>query len=177
LHFSALGLRRDGHNWASRRMLVPPVGFRQTASSQLAEAAGGHPVMDCPISTDRVRSAVEERNALPNPIAMDADYSVASEAETGSEARTGRSWFFTKWLAAIGFLVGGSVVFYIGYTSCHPRPPPPGTVACGNCVLGVVLRGWCVMVIGTPLGAIATALAAAIVGGILDCIRHYCRRT
>jgi hypothetical protein len=80
---------------------------------------------------------------------------------------------FAKWFAAIAFLAGGSIVFFIGFRAFAPPPPPPGTGLCGN----AVLAGLFVMVFGTPLGAIASALVAAISGGILDCILHYCKQT
>src|SRR5208283_1136709 len=83
-----------------------------------------------------------------------------------------RPWLFTKWFAAIGFLAGGSIVFYIGFRAFAPPPPPPDTGLCGNAVLGGLL----IMVLGTPLGAVAASLVAAVIGGILDCIVHESRR-
>ena len=87
-------------------------------------------------------------------------------------APTDRLWLFAKWFAAIGFVVGGSIVFYIGLRAFNPPPPAPGTHLCGNKVLGGVV----LMVFGTPLGAVAFSLGALFIGGVLDCIRHYCGR-
>jgi hypothetical protein len=64
-------------------------------------------------------------------------------------------------------------VFGIGFRAFAPPPPPPGTALCGNAVLG----GLIVMFIGAPIGAIASSFAAAVFGGILDCIWHYFRRS
>ena len=84
-----------------------------------------------------------------------------------ADCRTDSSWFFAKWFAAIGFVAGGSIVFYVGLRAFNPPPPPPGTHLCGNAVLG----GMVVMVIGTPLGATAFSLGALLIGRILDRIR------
>ena len=90
-------------------------------------------------------------------------------------SRAAKTWFFAKLFAAIGFLAGGSAVFYLGFRAFNPPPPPPGQGLCGNAVLG----GLIFMVLGTPLGATACALGAALLGGILDCIlpdRPWARR-
>jgi hypothetical protein len=96
-----------------------------------------------------------------------------SEARTTIAPRLARSRFFAKWFAAMGFVGGGAIVFYIGFRAFRPPPPPPGTGLCGNAVLGGLL----LMVFGTPLAAIASALVAAFIGGVLDRILHCCRQT
>ncbi len=70
----------------------------------------------------------------------------------------------TKWFAVIAFFVGGAVVYYSGLQAFQPPAPPSGTVLCGNGAMG----GLFLMVFGTPMGAIASALAAWGVGWMLD---------
>ena len=53
-----------------------------------------------------------------------------------ADCRTDSSWFFAKWFAAIGFVAGGSIVFYVGLRAFNPPPPPPGTHLCGECSPG-----------------------------------------
>jgi hypothetical protein len=76
------------------------------------------------------------------------------------------AWFFAKTFAKWGSLAGALTVFCVGYVRFHPPPPPPGIALCGICVMG----GLVIMLLGTPLGAIAGALVAGIVGAILDCV-------
>jgi len=74
---------------------------------------------------------------------------------------------FAKRFAKIGFLLGGVIPFYFGYQAFNPPPPPPGTAYCG----GSVLAGLCVMVFGTPFGALVGALLAWLIGVSLDSAR------
>jgi hypothetical protein len=93
-------------------------------------------------------------------------------------SRPARTWFFATLFAAIGFVVGGSVVLYLGFRIPNRPPSPPGLGYCGNSVLGEVLRRWVAAVLWAPVAAIACGLGAALLGGILDCVlgRRWARR-
>jgi hypothetical protein len=95
----------------------------------------------------------------------------ATETMIGLSPR--RSWPFAISFAVLGFLAGGSVVFYLGFRAFAPPPPPPGTAGCGNQVMG----GFVVMVFGAPIGAMVCSMVTAVVGGILDSIVHFFRDT
>jgi len=67
---------------------------------------------------------------------------------------------FAGWFGIVTFFIGGSVVFSAGLRAAMPAPPPPGTALCGTEVIG----GLMLMVIGTPIGAVASAPAGTAIG-------------
>ncbi|HEX4588682.1 MAG TPA: hypothetical protein VH120_02055 [Gemmataceae bacterium] len=84
----------------------------------------------------------------------------------------GPTWRFAAILAALAFVLAGSVVFYGGYRQSHPPPPPPGTAYCGNEVLG----GWFVMIVGGPIAGAMAALLGGLVGAAADyCLDEFTR--
>jgi hypothetical protein len=97
---------------------------------------------------------------------MDQDQWLTSEWQLRRSLERTGNWAFAKWFAAIAFVAGGSVAFYLGYRQFRPPPPPPGTALCGNAVIG----GLAMMVIGAPVVAIACSVVAATIGSALDCI-------
>src|SRR5207253_1540631 len=83
--------------------------------------------------------------------------------------RTGDTkWLSTGLFSALGFLAGGGLVFLSGLRQAFPIPGPPGTVGCGNAVIG----GWLAMVIVAPVAAIVSGLVTAGIGFVVDCIRN-----
>jgi hypothetical protein len=70
-------------------------------------------------------------------------------------------WFFAKLFAAITFVLGSCVLFYVGFIAF--LPPPPGTYGCGN----KAMAGFALMCL-TPVFAGVLAIGAAIFGGMLD---------
>jgi hypothetical protein len=78
------------------------------------------------------------------------------------------SWFLAIWLAAIGFVAAGCIVFFLGFQSFAPPQPPPGQANCGTAALG----GAFLMFFGTPIAAIASGCVGAFVGSIVDVVRQ-----
>jgi hypothetical protein len=108
----------------------------------------------------------------------------ASEVAKDTILQAPRRWFFAKWLAALAFLAGGAVAFYFALCAfVPPQQPPTGGAfhGCGHAALGAFFHrvhdGWRLIVLGTPLAAIASSLAGALIGGVLDCVVDRRRRT
>ena len=97
----------------------------------------------------------------------------ASDRYTTVSRHPETSWLWAICFAAVGFLAGGSTVFYLGYRALSPPPPSPGTGLCSNGILG----GLFIMVVGTPLAAIVCSVLAGVIGGGLAHIfDHYRQR-
>ena len=96
---------------------------------------------------------------------------LTSEGESVFSPCVERSWRFAVWFAVIAFVVGGAVVFWMGYCTRMPAQPP-GTAACGHEVVGTVVRRYFLMVIAAPGVAIVSALAGGVVGGAVDWVLY-----
>jgi hypothetical protein len=102
---------------------------------------------------------------------MNTDPSPEYQWQPRSPSR-GLTWRFAAILAALAFVLAGSVVFYGGYRQSHPPTPPPGVGLCGNEVLG----SWFVMFVGAPFAAVAAALLGGLVGAAADyCLDEFTR--
>ena len=62
---------------------------------------------------------------------MDSPEYLVSEGEAVFSPCVERSWRFAVWFTVIAFIVGGAIVFWMGYCTRMPVPPP-GTAACGR---------------------------------------------
>jgi len=98
---------------------------------------------------------------------MNSDESPASETKARRLPCAGQRWALAISFAAFGFFAGGLLVFFLGFRAASPPPPPPGAGNCGNAVLG----GYLLMYIGAPLAAIASAIVASGIGGMVDWFR------
>jgi membrane protein YqaA with SNARE-associated domain len=76
---------------------------------------------------------------------------------------------FATRFAKLGLLLGGAVPFYIGYTAFNPpQPLEPNETLCGNYAMG----GLCIMIFGTPFGALVGAVAGWFIGTIFESKRN-----
>jgi hypothetical protein len=103
-----------------------------------------------------------------------------SEKATNAIVRVRRSWLFTRWFSIIGFFIGGIVMFCFGIyfvASSSFSQQPPGTAACGHEILGSIwnsIRSGAVSIFfGTPVGAIVSAVAEAVLGAIWDVVGDF----
>jgi hypothetical protein len=101
---------------------------------------------------------------------MGAHESPIPETRTGIASRPARALLFTKLFAAIGFVVGGSVVLYLGFRTPSRPPMPPGFVACGHSAVGEWVHRVITAFLLAPLVAGASAMGAALLGGLVDLI-------
>jgi hypothetical protein len=84
------------------------------------------------------------------------------------------TWFFAKLFAAIAYVPGVCLLFYLGLHGFGSPPFPPDQPACGNAVFGdYVLSGRWLLMLFAPFAGIIVSIAAAVVGGVVDYILHF----